>query len=141
MFIQTGPARWTDAAHAAQLGLKRYVAPAAPAKATSPAVSKAVPPAPALRPATLARRVPQPAKTVPSRSVPLPSAPMFLKQARFMGRHELRAAGTEAKAWLAAAKAAFRIRTLTVDEQHEVECTRARLDELRHAAGLDAATW
>lgn len=136
MYIRTGPNRWTDPTYAAQLGMKRYVVPVAPAKATSPAVSKAVPPAPALRPATLAPRVPQPAKMVP-----LPSAPVFMQQARSMGRRELRVAGTEAKLWLAAAKAAFRVRALTGDEQHEVECTRARLDELRQAAGLDAANW
>jgi hypothetical protein len=141
MYIQTGPNRWTDATYAAQLGRKRYVAPATPAKATSPAVSKAVPPAPVLRPATLAPRISQPAKTVPPRSVPLPSAPTFSKQARFMGRHELRAAGTEAKLWLTAAKAASRTRLLTSDERHAVECTEARLNELRQAAGLDGANW
>ncbi len=141
MFIRTGPARWTDATHAAQLGLRRYVAPAAPAKTTKPAVSKTAPPAPALRLATVAPRVPQPAKTVPSRSVPLPSAPMFTQQARFMGRHELRAAGTEAKLWLTAAKAASCTRSLTSDERHAVECTEARLNELRQAAGLDGANW
>ncbi len=141
MFIQTGPARWTDATHAAQLGLRRYVAPAAPAKATKPAVSKAVPPAPALRPAALAPRVPKLAKMTPSRSVPLPSAPMFTNQARHMGPHELRAAGARAKLWLVAAKAASRVRSLTSDERHGVECTEARLNELRQAAGLDGANW
>ncbi len=141
MFIQTGPARWTDAAHAAQLGLRRYVPPAMPAKATKPTVSKAAPPAPALRPATVAPRVSRSAKTVPSRSVPLLSAPIFSKQARHMGPHELRAAGARAKLWLVAAKAASRTRSLMSDEQHEVECTEARLDELRQAAGLDAANW
>lgn len=136
MFIQTGPARWTDVTHAAQLGLRRYVAPTAPAKATKPAVSKAVPPVPALRPAALAPRVPQPARTVP-----LPSAPAFSKQARYMGPHELRAAGARAKLWLVAAKAASCVRSLTSDERHGVECTKARLGEMRQAAGLDGASW
>ena len=137
MFVQTGPARWTDAAHVARLGLTPYAAPAAPGKGIKPAAVKAVAP-------VLVLRVPLPArvgKVAPSQPVALPPAPVFVRQARDMGRHELRAAGARAKLWLIAAKAASCVRSLTSDERHGVECTKARLDEMRQAAGLDSANW
>ena len=141
MFIQTGPARWTDASHATRLGLARYVAPVAPAKAAKPTVSKAAPPIPAVRQPALTPRVPKPAKVAPSLPIPLPPAPAFPMQARDMGPHELRTAGTRAKLWLTAANAASCVRRLTSDERHGVECTKARLVEMRQAAGLDSANW
>ena len=144
MYIQTGPARWTEASYAAQLRLTRYVAsttPAAPAKMAKPPASKAALPTPALRQPVPVPRVPKLAKVAPSRPIPLPSAPVFSRQARDMGPHELRAAGTRAKLWLTAAGAASSVRSLTSDEQHGVECTKARLDEIRQAAGLDSANW
>lgn len=146
MFIQTGPARWTDAACAARLGLKAHVAlptptRAAPDKTTRPAAHKAAAP-------TLAPRVPRPAQVTAAKAAPpssqpvaLPPAPVFVRQARDMGRHELRAAGARAKLWLTAANAASCVRRLTSDERHGVECTEARLIEMRRAAGLDSANW
>ena len=80
-------------------------------------------------------------KTGPFRPFPLPPAPVFVRQARDMGLHELRAAGVRAKLWLTAANAVSCARSLTSNERHAVECTGARLIEMRQAASLDGANW